>query len=94
MSQLTIDGELKRVLGIEGMTTEELNAADWGKRSPASIIREQVRIRCDAWTLTDENREKAITTALDAYWKDARSIAWSVSRGVAKARTLAPAGVL
>jgi hypothetical protein len=94
VSQLTIDSELKRVLGITEMTTQELNAIEWQTKSPAVIIRNQVTLRCDAWRLSDEDREASITVALNCYWKDARSIAWSVSKGIAKARMLAPMGVL
>ncbi len=60
-------------------------------KMPAAIIREQIQLRCDALGLNEAQADECRKIGLDAYWRDARSIAWCISRGVANARTFVPA---
>lgn len=87
MSELCIDSELKRLLGINAMTTEEILSPQPTDFDPTEVrtIKAQVGERCIAWKLSSEQRLKCESAALDYWWRLGRSVAYCVSKGWKKA---------
>ena len=73
---------------VVSLTSSRLLPAQATKKFDAEVIAERIEAHCEWRKLSEAATKVCIAAGLQPYWKDARSIAWCVGVGCAKARTL------